>query len=106
MGYMKIQRQMVHLPKGSGLPPIHQDIQDECWGFKIKGWWRTGDIRVKKPKKTCQCWVRNKTEVPAGAQESITPALLAPNHNFGKDEYVVNLAGHEARYCKEPNLAF
>ena len=18
---------------------IHQDIQDGCWGFKIKGWW-------------------------------------------------------------------
>ena len=30
----------------------HQDIQDECWGFEIKGWWRIGDIRVKKPKKT------------------------------------------------------
>ena len=27
---------------------IHQDIQDECWGFKINGWCRTGDIRVKK----------------------------------------------------------
>jgi hypothetical protein len=24
--------------------------------------------------------------------------LLTPNHNFGKDEYVVDLAGHEARY--------
>ena len=25
---------------------IHQDTQDECWGFKIKEWWQTGDIRV------------------------------------------------------------
>ena len=33
-----------------------------------------------------------------GAQDSITTALLAPNHNFGKDEYAVDLAGHGARY--------
>ena len=31
---------------------INKDIQEECWGSKIKGWWRTGDILVKKPKKT------------------------------------------------------
>ena len=77
---------------------IHQDTQDECWGFKIKGWWRTGDIRVKKPKKMFECWVKDKTKVPSGAQEAITTALLAPNHNFGKDEYVIDMAGHEARY--------
>jgi hypothetical protein len=79
---------------------IHQDIHDECWGFKIKGWWRTGDIRVKKPKKIFECWVRDKTKVPSGAQEAITTALLAPNHNFGKDEYVVDIAGHEAQYWR------
>jgi hypothetical protein len=33
-----------------------------------------------------------------GAQDSITTALLAPNHNFGKDGGVVDLTGHEARY--------
>ncbi len=82
---------------------IHQDTQDEWWGFKIKGWCRTGDIRVKKPKKTFECWARNRSEVTVGApesittaQESITTVLLVPNHNFGKDEYEVDLAGHEA----------
>ena len=30
---------------------IQKDIRDECWGSKIKGWWWTGDIRVKKQKK-------------------------------------------------------
>ena len=53
-----------------------------------------GDIRVKKPKKTFECWVRNRAEGPVGAQESMTTELLAPNHNFGKDEYAVDVAGH------------
>ena len=30
---------------------IQKDIRGECWGSKIKGWWRTGDIRVTKQKK-------------------------------------------------------
>jgi predicted MPP superfamily phosphohydrolase len=70
----------------------------EYWGFKIEGWWHTGNIRVKKTKKVFECWVRNKEKAPSDAQESIITVLLTPNHNFGKDEYVVDLAGHEARY--------
>jgi hypothetical protein len=31
---------------------IKKDTQEDCWGSKIKGWWRTGDIRVNKPNKT------------------------------------------------------
>jgi hypothetical protein len=27
-----------------------------------KGWWRTGDIRVKKPKKTYECWEMGREE--------------------------------------------
>jgi hypothetical protein len=77
---------------------IKKDIQEDCWGSKIKGWWRTGDIRVKKPKKTYECWVKNKTKVPPGAQDAIITALQAPNHNFGKDECVVDMMGHEAHY--------
>jgi hypothetical protein len=57
---------------------IHQYIQDECYGFKSKGWWRTRDIRVKKPKKIFEFWVRNKAKAPSGAQESITTALRRP----------------------------
>ena len=32
------------------------------------------------------------------AQEAITKAFPAPNHNFGKDEYADDITGHEARY--------
>jgi hypothetical protein len=28
----------------------------------------------------------------------MTMALQAPNHSFGKDEYVVDMTGHEAQY--------
>ena len=74
------------------------DIQEECWGSKIKGWWRTGDIQVKKPKKIFECWVKDKTRVPLGAQDTIITALQTPNHNFGKDEYVLDMTGHGAQY--------
>jgi hypothetical protein len=37
---------------------IHKDKQVECWGFKIKGWWRKGDIRTTKPRKSFECWVK------------------------------------------------
>jgi hypothetical protein len=77
---------------------IKKDTQEDCWGSKIKGWWRTGDMRVKKPKKTYECWVKNKTKVPLGAQDTIITTLQAPNHNFGKDEYVVDMTGHETHY--------
>jgi len=77
---------------------IKEDIREECWGSKIKGWWRTGDIRVKQPKKIYECWVKDKTKAPPGAQDAIITALHAPNHNFGKDEYTVDTLGHEAHY--------
>jgi hypothetical protein len=77
---------------------IKKDTQEDCWGSKTKGWWRTGDIRVKKPKKTYECWVKSKTTTPPGAQEAMITALQEPNHNFGKDEYVIDMMGHEAHY--------
>jgi hypothetical protein len=77
---------------------IKKDIQGECWGSKIKGWWRTGDIRVEKPKKIFECWVKDKTKVPLGVQDTIITTLQTPNHNFGKDEYVVDMTGHETHY--------
>ena len=77
---------------------IQKDIRDECWGSKIKGWWRTGDIRVKKQKKIFEYWVKDKTRVPPEAQNTIIMTLQAPVHNFGKDEYVVDMTGHEAQY--------
>ena len=36
--------------------------------------------------------------VPPEAQNAIIMALQAPIHNFGKDEYVVDMTGHEAQY--------
>jgi hypothetical protein len=77
---------------------IKKDTQEDCWGSKIKGWWRTGDIRVIKPNKTYECWVKSKETTPPGAQEAMITALQAPNHNFGKDEYVIDMMGHEAHY--------
>ncbi len=83
---------------------IKKDIQEDCWGSKIKGWWRTRDIRVKKPKKTYECWVKSKTKIPPGAQDAMITALQAPNHNFGKDEYVIDMMGHEAHYWQGTEL--
>jgi hypothetical protein len=74
---------------------IQKDIRDECWGSKIKGWWRTGDIRVKKQKKIFECWVKDKTRVSPEAQNDMIMTLQSPDHNFGKDEYVVDMIGHE-----------
>jgi len=54
--------------------------------------------RAKKPKKTYECWVKSKDTVPPGAQEAMITALQAPNHSFGKDEYAINMTGHEAHY--------
>jgi hypothetical protein len=77
---------------------IKKEIQEDCWGSKIKGWWRTGDIRVKKPKKTYEFWVKSQATTPQGALEAMLTALQAPNHNFGKDEYVIDMMGHETHY--------
>jgi hypothetical protein len=41
---------------------------------------------------------KNKTKIPPGAQDVIITTLQAPNHNFGKDEHVVDMMGHEAHY--------
>ncbi len=47
MVHMEIQGQMDHPPKADGfhqLLYIKKDIQEDCWGSKIKGWWRTGHL--------------------------------------------------------------
>ena len=38
--------------------------QGDHWGVKIKGWWRTGDIKATKPKKTFECWVKSAENMP------------------------------------------
>ena len=81
---------------------IHEDNQEECWGFKIKGWWWEGDIRTTKTRKSFECWVKTTSDVPRGAQESLTEALIAPQHNVGKDAYTVDLESNEKMYWLDP----
>ena len=74
---------------------IHKNKQSECWGFKIKGWWRRGDIRTTKPKKSFECWVKTATGVSKETKKTLMEALTAPHRNAGKDEYIVDLEGNE-----------
>jgi hypothetical protein len=46
---------------------IHKNKQSDCWGFKIKGWCRRGDIRATKPKKSFECWVKSAADTPRKA---------------------------------------
>ncbi len=62
---------------------IHEDKRGECWGFKIKGWWRKGDIRTTKPRKSFECWVKTTLDVPIGSQKSLTQALTGLLGAFG-----------------------
>ena len=78
---------------------IHKGKRAECWGFKIKGWWRKGDIRTTKPRKSFECWVKTTSDVPIGVQKSLTETLTAPQHNVGKDAYIVDLESDEKIYC-------
>ena len=73
---------------------IHKDNQVDYLGFKIKGWCRKGDIRTTNPRKSFECWVKTSSDVPTGAQKSLT----APQYNVGKDEYTVDLEINEKLY--------
>ncbi len=53
---------------------------------------------MKRPKEIFEYWVKDKTQVPLGAQKTIIMTLQAPNHNLVKDEYVVDMTGREAQY--------
>jgi hypothetical protein len=66
---------------------IHKNKQSDCWGFKIKGWWWRGDIRVTKPKKSFECWVKSATDTPKETNKSLMEALMTLQQNAGKDEY-------------------
>ena len=77
---------------------IHKNKQSECWGFKIKGWWRRGDIRTTKPKKSFECWVKTTAVVSKEGKKTLMEALTATQRNAGKDEYIVDLEGNEKLY--------
>jgi hypothetical protein len=38
------------------------------------------------------------TTTPPGVQDVVIKALQTPNHNFDKDEYAIDMMGHEAHY--------
>ena len=94
-----VARNIGHIRAGfHQLLNIHKDKQPDCWGFKIKGWWRKGDIRTTKPKKSFECWVKTAADVPTEAKESLMETLMVPQQNVGKDEYTVDLEGNEKLY--------
>ena len=45
-----------------------------------------------------ECWVKTTSDVPTGAQKSLTEALTAPQYNVGKDAYTVDLECNEKLY--------
>jgi hypothetical protein len=58
----------------------------------------TGDIRATKPKKSFECWVKTAADVPTEAKKTLMKALMAPQRNAGKDEYIVDLECNEKSY--------
>jgi hypothetical protein len=66
--------------------------------IKIKGWWRRGDIKATKCKKTKECWVKFPVNVPSEVAKDIKEALITPGQNYGKDRYTIDLTGSEATY--------
>ena len=77
---------------------LDKNTKAGSWGNKIKGWWRRGDIKATKCKKTRECWVKCPANVPSDAPKTIKDALLAPQQSYGKDSYTIDLAGPEATY--------
>jgi hypothetical protein len=78
---------------------LNKNTRDDCWGNKIKGWWRRGDIKSTKCKKTRECLVKSPANVPSAAARDIQEALLTPGKNYGKDSYTIDLTGEETTYC-------
>ena len=56
---------------------LDKDTKTSKWSHKIKGWWRRGDIKVTKCKKTVECWVKSQEKAPKTAQAVIKTALMA-----------------------------
>lgn len=77
---------------------FNKEEKEDFSGFKIKGWWRRGDIKVTKQKSTFECWVKSPTSVPKEVQGTIRTALTTPQRNYGKDSYILDLDGPERTY--------
>jgi hypothetical protein len=101
MGHMEIQGQMDYPPKSSWLPPtpLHQEGHSRgLLGIQDQRMVANRGHPGQKPKKDIRILGKNKTKVPPGAQDAIITTLQAPTHNFGKDECVVDMMGHETHY--------
>ena len=46
---------------------LDKDTKMSKWRHKIKGWWRRGDIKVTKCKKTVECWGKPQEKAPKTA---------------------------------------
>jgi hypothetical protein len=77
---------------------FNKEEKEDISGFKIKGWWRRGDIKVTKQKSTFECWVKSPTSVPKEAQGTLKMTLTTPQRNYGKDSYILDLNGPERTY--------
>jgi hypothetical protein len=77
---------------------LDKDKKMSKWSHKIKGWWRRGDIKVTKCEKTVECWVKYQEKASKQAQAVIKASLLAPQQSYGKDRYIIDLAGPEKTY--------
>ena len=75
-----------------------RNTRADCWGNKIKGWWRRGDIKATKCKKTKECWVKFPVNVPSESAKDIKETIITPGQNYGKDSYTIDLTGSEATY--------
>ena len=74
---------------------FNEDEKENINGFKIKGWWWRGDIKVTKFKSTFEYWV---TGAPGKSQERIKTTLTVPRQNYDKDSYIIDLDSHEKTY--------
>ncbi len=48
--------------------------------------------------KSFECWVKTAADVPTKAKKTLMKALMVPQRNAGKDEYIVDLEGNEKLY--------
>jgi hypothetical protein len=83
---------------------LNKNTRDDCWGNNIKGWWRRGDIKDTKCKKTRECWVKSPANVPIAVARDIKEALMTPGKNYGKDSYTIDLITLNGRRILQPEL--
>jgi hypothetical protein len=64
---------------------LNKNTREDCWDNKIKGWWRRGDIKSTKCKRTRECWVKSSANVLREAVKDIKEALMTPDRDGSCD---------------------